>query len=41
MAYFAEHGFALAIIVNSDHHTSPRTLMQCLNECAGAIIAEK
>lgn len=41
MAYFAEHGFALAIMVNSDHHTSPRTLMQCLDECADAIIADQ
>lgn len=37
-AYFTEHGFALAIMVNSDHHTSPRSLMQCLDECAGAIV---
>lgn len=38
-AYFAEHGFALAIMVNSDHHTSPRSLLQCLSECAEAIVA--
>lgn len=39
MIYLAEHGIALAIMVNSDHHTSPRTLLQCLDECAGAILA--
>jgi D-alanyl-D-alanine carboxypeptidase len=40
MAYYADHGFALAIMVNSDHHTWPSTLMKCLNECADAIINE-
>jgi len=39
MIYLPEHGIALAIMVNSDHHTSPRTLLQCLDECAGAIVA--
>jgi D-alanyl-D-alanine carboxypeptidase len=40
MLWYAEHDITLAIMVNSDHHTTPRLLIRCLDECADAMLQE-